>query len=429
MEYFVNISYMISHIFLMLFIYLFIKHRYTKRMTIGICVSSGSAITLLDCLKLTIFPESDICYVVVTVTQIIITQCTAFFISEKRGSKDIFMGLSASNYVIAGSVSAIILHICTKNEYLALAGSFVVHLGILFLLCIRIRNIWLKSYEKEYMNNWWELCLIPVFFYCSFSFIAFFPHTLYENPDNILGIIAFLVTMFVSYVVILRYVESESERSNIYWKNVMFETYIRGLEDQYYLVEQSEQNLKILRHDMRHYSGMIDTLLSQEEYKEIKRIITYIHDEVDDNKITKYCNNLIVNAILTKIMEKATTMDIEVQLEAKVPKEIALNDYELASVVANLLENAIFCVKEFEKEERRIEGKLYCEEDYLLIEMKNKYKEQIELDPINGLPKSKKGKNHGLGMKSVSAFSDKIGGNVVCSLENGIFHILVYAKF
>ena len=276
------------------------------------------------------------------------------------------------------------------------------------------------------MNNWWELCLIPVFFYCSFSFIAFFPHTLYENPDNILGIIAFLVTMFVSYVVILRYVESESERSNIYWKNVMFETYIRGLEDQYYLVEQSEQNLKILRHDMRHYSGMIDTLLSQGEYKEI---ITYIHDEVDDNKITKYCNNLIVNAILTKIMEKATTMDIEVQLEAKVPKEIALNDYELASVVANLLENAIFCVKEFEKEERRIEGKLYCEEDYLLIEMKNKYKEQIELDPINGLPKSKKGKNHGLGMKSVSAFSDKIGGNVVCSLENGIFHILVYAKF
>ncbi len=209
------------------------------------------------------------------------------------------MGLSASNYVIAGSVSAIILHICTKNEYLALAGSFVVHLGILFLLCVRIRNIWLKSYEKEYMNNWWELCLIPVFFYCSFSFIAFFPHTLYENPDNILGIIAFLVTMFVSYVVILRYVESESERSNIYWKNVMFETYIRGLEDQYYLVEQSEQNLKILRHDMRHYSGMIDTLLSQGEYKEIKRIITYIHDEVDDNKITKYCNNLIVNAIIS----------------------------------------------------------------------------------------------------------------------------------
>lgn len=429
MEYFVNISYMISHVFLMLFIYLFIKQRYSKKVTAGICIGAGVFITLLDSIKLTIFPDSNICYCIVTIIQIIITQFTAFFISEKRSSRDIFMGLSASSYVIAGSISAVILHICTKNEYLALVGSSLVHLLLLVILCRRIRKIWLKNYEREYMKNWWELCLIPVFFYCSFTFIAFFPHTLYENPDNILGIAIFLVTMLVSYIVVLRYVESETERTNIYWKNVIFETYIRGLEDQYYLVEQSEQNLRILRHDMRHYSGMIDTLLEQGEYNEIKKITKYIHDEVDDNKITKYCNNLIVNAIFSKIMEKAKSVDVEVQLDIQMPKEIVVNDYELASVVANLLENAITCVKGLEKEERKVEGKLYCTEEYLLIEMKNKYKGEIEFDSINGLPKSKKGKNHGLGMKSVSAFSEKIGGSVACNLNNDVFHILVYAKF
>ena len=71
-------------------------------------------------------------------------------------------------------------------------------------------------YEKEYTKGWWKLCLIPVFFYCSFSCIAFFPRTLYEDPENIPGILCFVVTMFVSYIVVLQYVESEATQKNIY---------------------------------------------------------------------------------------------------------------------------------------------------------------------------------------------------------------------
>ena len=51
--------------------------------------------------------------------------------------------------------------------------------------------------------------------------IAFFPNTLYEIPENILGIICFMATMFVSYTAVLRYIESESERKDIYWKNII----------------------------------------------------------------------------------------------------------------------------------------------------------------------------------------------------------------
>lgn len=174
------------------------------------------------------------------------------------------MGLSSSNYVIAGSVAASVLYIYTSSQFLALIGSFMVHLVILLFLSARIRTIWLKSYEKEYVENWWELCFIPIFFYCGFSFLAFFPNTLYENPDNIPGTMIFIITMFVSYVVVLRYIESERDNVDIYWKNVLFESYIKGLENQYSMVEQSEYHLKILRHDMRHYSQMIDALLKQE---------------------------------------------------------------------------------------------------------------------------------------------------------------------
>lgn len=429
MDYFNNISYFQSHVFLMLFLYLFISHRYSKAVTRGICFSSFFVLTITDCLKLNLFPDSRLCYATVTIFQILVTQFTGIFISKKRNWKVLFMDLSASNYVIVGSVAAAILYIYTGNKFIALTGSFVIHTAVLYLVYRGIRDIWLKQYETEYTDSWWELCLVPVFFYCSFSTIAFFPHTLYEIPENIPGILCFMVTMFVSYVVVLRYVESDSRRKDIYLKNVLFESYIKGLENQYYLVQQAENNLKVLRHDMRHYSSMISLLLEQGEYDEIQNIVAHINEVVDENRVVKYCNNLIVNTIVSQMMDRAASYGIDVRLDLAVTREIPVNDYEFTSVVANLFENAIICVKEFEKEKKHIDIVIHCNQERLLIQMQNEYEKEIIFDSSTGLPKSREGGMHGLGMQSFRAFSEKIEGNFNCNCQGGVFTIMMFAKF
>ena len=428
MTYFSNFSYSISHAFLMLFLYFFITHRYSKAATKWICFLSFVLLTVTDIIKLNLYPESDACYFFVTIFQILLTQFTGIFISKKRNTKVLFMGLSASNYVIIGSVFAAILHIYTGQGIPALIGSFLIHTALLYILYANLREIWLRQYEKEYTKGWWKLCLIPVFFYCSFSFIAFFPRTLYEDPENIPGIVFFIVTMFVSYIVVLQYVHTEADQKNIYLKNVLFESYIKGLENQFYLVEQSEQNLKILRHDMRHFSGMISHLLDQKEYEEIRNIVTYINDVTDENKIEKYCSNLMVNTIISKMMKRASSFGIHVRLDLAVPKELPVNEYEFSAVVANLFENALICVKDFAPEKRTVDIKVHCMDGQLFIQTKNAYAEEIDFDSRTGLPKSKKGENHGLGMQSAEAFSDKIGGSIDCFCENGCFYMILFAK-
>ena len=428
MTYFSNFSYSISHAFLMLFLYFFITHRYSKAATKWICFLSFVLLTVTDIIKLNLYPESDACYFFVTIFQILLTQFTGIFISKKRNTKVLFMGLSASNYVIIGSVFAAILHIYTGKGVPALIGSFLIHTALLYILYANLREIWLRQYEKEYTKGWWKLCLIPVFFYCSFSFIAFFPRTLYEDPENIPGIVFFIVTMFVSYIVVLQYVHTEADQKNIYLKNVLFESYIKGLENQFYLVEQSEQNLKILRHDMRHFSGMISHLLDQKEYEEIRNIVTYINDVTDENKIEKYCSNLMVNTIISKMMKRASSFGIHVCLDLAVPKELPVNEYEFSAVVANLFENALICVKDFAPEKRTVDITVHCMDGQLFIQTKNAYAEEIDFDSRTGLPKSKKGENHGLGMQSAEAFSDKIGGSIDCFCENGCFYMILFAK-
>lgn len=426
--YYKNISYTISHVFVILFIYLFITHRYSKQKTAAICAASFLAITIPNILKLNFFPDSRLCYALVTIYQIAVTQFTGLFISKQRNSKTLFIGLSGSNYVIAGSVMAAILHIGTGNIYLCTVGCIVTHIIILFVLYTKIRDICLGHQEKT-MGSWWKLCLIPVFFYCGFSSLIFFPYTLDDHPENILGVIMFIITMFVSYVVVARYISTESQRTNLHWQNVIYEAHIQNMENQYYLVEQSEKNLRILRHDMRHYSNMIDSLLDQGEYQEIKRITKHINSVVDENKVTKYCNNLIVNTMLSCMMEKASSLDIALQQDILVTEKIPVNSYEFAMVVANLLENAIDCVKDFTQHRKFVDAKIHCEASHLLIHIKNEYENEIIFDEETGMPKSHKGENHGLGMQSVQAFSSKIGGNIGCYCEDGMFHVMLFAKF
>lgn len=429
MAYYKNISYLISHVFLMLYIYLFIASRYSGKKTAGICASSFSALCFLDLLKLNLFPDSQLCYFVVTLLQIIVTQFTGFFISKKRDSRAVFAGLSASSYVIAGSVVSTVLYLWTKNMPFSLAGGAATHAVILLVLYTRIRNIWLNYQNKESMKSWWELCLIPVFFYCSFSFLAFCPFSLGDHPQNIPGVMLFIITMFISYVVVLRYVASESQRIEIGWKNIIYESYIKGLENQYALIEQSEKNLRILRHDMRHYSGMIDSLLDQGEYGEIKKITAHIHSVADANRVTRYCENLVVNTVLSCMMEQAQAHGVEVHSDIHIAGKLPVNSYELAMVTANLFENSLDCARNLDKKERFTDLKIRCEEDHLLIHIKNRYHDEILFDPETGLPKSVRGANHGLGMQSVQAFSDKIGGNFSCCCEDGLFHAVLFAKF
>lgn len=424
-----NISYTISHIFVMLFTYLFVASRYSRPKTAAICIGSFVAITAPNVLKLNVFPDSRLVYLLVTVYQIALTQLTGLFISVRRDSKALFVGLSASNYVIAGSIMAAIVHIFTGNLILCTACCIVTHVIILHLLYVKIHDIWIAFQKEDMMGSWLKLCLIPVFFYCGFSSLTFFPFAIDDHPENIPGVVLFIIAMFASHVIVLQYVSSESQRTAIYWQNALYESYIKGLENQYYLVGQSEKNLRILRHDIRHYSGLIDSLLEQGEYHEIKKVTEHINAVTDGNKVTRYCSNLIANTMLSSMMEKAFSMGIEVQRDIIISKEIPVDSYEFAMVVANLLDNAFNCVKDFSETRKFVDVKIRCEQGHLLIHIKNEYEHEIVFDSETGLPKSRKGKNHGFGLQSVQAFSDKIGGNLCCYCENDLFHVMLFVKF
>lgn len=429
MQIYQNISYIISYTFLMMYFYQFIALKYTKKKTLTICAVSIALTEILEVIVLFIFPGNSVVYIAACSMQIIITQATALYISKTRDSKAVFTGLSGSNYIMAGGIIGGIVLGYTGNMVLSIVVGLMTHALLLLILISKIRKIYLSFFEKINMKNWWGLCLIPALFYCCFVFLAIFPNSLYNNKENILGVIMLLLTMFTSYVLIFRYVENETDRSEIYWENKLFESYIHGLESQYEAVEASEYNLRILRHDMRHYLAMINSLLEQREYQEIQEIIKHVEDVVDDTKIQKYCENIKLNSIISNLIERAKFLDVEIEHSISLPEELPVNDLELASVIANILENSMFSVKELEKSERNVHLLVRYVEKRLIIEAVNKCQKDVYFNPFTKLPVSTRGEGHGIGLQSVSAFANKIGGNFDCYCEGERFTVRLLADF
>lgn len=141
MVYFMELSYMLGYVFFMAYIYLFMIHRYSQKKTIFICFISFFALSLLDILKLDTYAGSQVCYFVITIVQIIIAQLTGLLISKGRNSMTLFIGLSASNYVVIGSISASIIYIFTDHFYFALFGNIVVHIVVLLVLYFKLGAI------------------------------------------------------------------------------------------------------------------------------------------------------------------------------------------------------------------------------------------------------------------------------------------------
>ena len=428
------ILYGISYIFLMAFFFLFLPHRYSSGKTIVICSLSVLLLIISDLFKIKIFSGNNLSYVIMTLIEIVLVQGTALFISAARNSKALFTGLCGSNYIIAGNVAGSIIIIITGDIIAAAVISICIHFLILFLLASKVRRIYLNFFQQN-MQEWWRLCVIPTLFYCTFCFLAFFPHNLYENPNNIPAVVMLILTMFVFYMVIFKYIENEKKASEIFWQNITFQTYINGLETQYAAVEKAEDNLKILRHDMRHYIQIANSMIDQKKYEELKQLFQNITEVIDKSKIIKYCENSQINSVISNFVERGKAHDITVETDIKMSfsfetsKNGSISNMELASVIANLLENAVQSTEKLKKKEKFVHLFIRYMEERLIIEVKNECENEIYFNPLTGLPVSTKGEGHGMGLKSVAAFAEKTGANFDCYCQDGIFTVRVLANF
>lgn len=135
----------------------------------------------------------------------------------------------------------------------------------------------------------------------------------------------------------------------------------------------------------------------------------------------RFCENAVVNAAISYYVNRCEQSGIMIEMTLDLPNETGIDNIELSMTISNLLENALYaCEKLPQGVIRNIQFHTVFT-GQLLLEMKNPYVGEVDLDE-NGYPLPKE-QGHGIGTKSIVAFVEKQNGQLTYHLDNGIFQV------
>ena len=170
--------------------------------------------------------------------------------------------------------------------------------------------------------------------------------------------------------------------------------------------------------------GMLRMIVSdpergREELKKIGQLVN-IYDAAPHTR------NAALDVALSGKMLACTNLGITMTCLADGRRIGFMEDSDIYALFGNILDNAIEATKTVTEEEKRIISlTIGTTGDLLLIDSQNYYAGEVQF--VDGLPQtSKENKEyHGFGTRSIKTLTEKYGGDLKISAENGIFRLSI----
>lgn len=262
---------------------------------------------------------------------------------------------------------------------------------------------------------------VPFIYYVFDYLTTKLTNLLYSGSDVVVEFLSF--TLCLSYMIFLLIYFHEYELKNQAELNSQLaDMQMTSLRLEIEQVRNSEQRIKILRHDMRHHLAAIQTFILQNE---TDRALSYIHEineHYDDTVIITFCKNDLVNAVLSIYQSQCKEKQITFDVQVRVSPTLSFSEMTFCAILSNLLENAILAVLDLPEEDRLIHLSIFEKADHLLILQKNPTLHMPVF--VNDIPVTTR-KNHGIGVQSVIYYVEKEHGQYQFYMENGNFVVRI----
>lgn len=301
-----------------------------------------------------------------------------------------------------------------------LISHIIVYLLMLLLAFFVFRSVF--SYLLTYSNNAFFLLfsLVPVVYYI---YILAYVNVDISSLDSRSGFWVRLLPnleVFGFYFLLPYIYKNLREKMVLRSAGNALEKTLIASEDQIALLNETNTQMAVYRHDMRHHLLLLDGLLSGGNTDQAQEFIKTVMADLDAVTPKKFCENETVNLLCSSYDSKAQRMGIRLEIKASLPQNIPLTDSELCSVISNGLENALRAVSQPKVSDKWVE--FYCEvkQNKLFIQIKNPYAGQVVIR--DELPVSDR-EGHGYGCYSIQTITQRNGG--LCSFEakDGLFSL------
>ena len=267
--------------------------------------------------------------------------------------------------------------------------------------------------EEDNSKLWRILWLVPITFYFMWYYSIFLsnktPMEFSTKADNMVFMIIITIGSLLVYYLVIALINESHKNVELVNKNNIYK--LQSL--QYDKIKNSISETRKARHDLRHHLNIINGYLQNNCYEDMKNYLAEYLKNTSKFEQIFYCDNTILNLILSYYAEVAEKNKIKFDVKIKLLNQLKINTDDLAVMVSNILENAVDGCKVLSEDKRWIKVRGNFENNTFIFTCDN-----------SSLPNSLKVKNnryisskhsgYGVGIESVKD---------IVSRYNGIFSI------
>ena len=308
-------------------------------------------------------------------------------------------------------------NILQKNSFFDIYVVFIVNM-IRYLFVLIVINFYKIRIEK----NIPLIFSLPIALTAVISMVITINMLLVVDSNNYKFIFINMVLIFIICIILI-YIFNKIV-------NVMTEN-----ARQKFLIKQSEyygkqieadrkhiNNTRKIKHDMKNHMYAIRNMAKNNMSKDI---ITYTNDilgKIEGEKVYINTGNYLIDGILNVKFEEMKNQGIDFKYDVKIPEGIKLPEFEVITILGNLLDNAIEGVKSI-KDNRYIEVFISYKDSNLLIKIVNTFDGLVIKDNKGFVSRKEEKTYHGIGLENVREQVEKSNGYMNIDTGNCMFTV------
>lgn len=200
---------------------------------------------------------------------------------------------------------------------------------------------------------------------------------------------------------------------------------LKANEENYKILEQNEQELHILRHDILKHMAEIKEMLNVGNKEAASRYVDDINNIVLKNTSISRTGNIVLDSILNTENKKAAALGIKYDVKLNISEDINISSIDLSRILYNAIDNAIEACEKIN--DKYILVSITSDEKMVKIIIENTSPYVVIKD--NKIKTTKSDHiRHGYGIKSIKNALKNNDGLLSLSYKNGIFVCRIITK-
>ena len=409
---------------LVLFLFLF-ESRYPRKKTATLVLATMVPLILVNLLLFVLLGFNR--YGTLMLLTLSLPSCVIFYLLSKYRNGRFFFTFCMVDTVALEVVyvTNILNHYLTPNSYLFMLLVRLLAFPLIeFYVHRKLRPLYVEV-QRQTKKGWGIFAVIGLLFYVTITLLMTYPENVIYRPDHIPALAVLFVLMPFIYINMISTLYKQKQLFEKAEQDSILSLQAANIAARVEEYGAANEAFRKERHDFRHKLKAIASLVAAKQYDELSRVVEEYTSDIERTRVVRYSTHPVIDAILAVYLRKAEQNGIRVKLGLAFPDHFETSETELATALANAIENAIHACLKLPEEERSLEIKVLSSPQFMIM-VRNTFDGTVSFGE-NGLPENHE-EGHGFGSRSIAAFCEKNGGECRFKAEEKLFTLFMYLK-